>query len=972
VDDRTLEDAKDLLFEALELDDSARRALLDARCADRPRLRERVESLLAAHGRSPAMLTGDGARPFAPGAGRLGPGARLGPYRIVREAGAGGFGTVYEAEQEQPVRRRVALKLLHRGLDAPEARARFDAERQALARMDHPHIARVYDAGTTPEGRPWFAMEYVEGVPLNEFAAEGRLDLEQRLALFRQVCLAIQHAHQKGVVHRDLKPSNVLVGEVDGVPAPKVIDFGVAKAVDGPLTAEAVRTQDGQWIGTPAYMSPEQAAGEADVDTRSDVYGLGVMLYELLTSRPPFALEGAGLATLLDTIARVEPRRPSEVAPAGVRLPPDLDWITLRCLEKERARRYSSAQALADDVRRFLEGLPVEAAPPSTWYRLVKLTRRHSLAVGAAALVALALAVGGVGTAIGWMRADRANTKLGEALELARQEAEHARLAELEAREQADVARAVNDFVNVDLLSSAVPSVEPGKGRDVPLRSVLDAASRGIEGAGAPGGRFEGKPLVEASIRDMLGDVYGKLGEYSTAVAHLRRALELFERHAGPEAPETQATRLALSATLRVLGRGDESAELLLETLESQRAALGPDAEPTLLTQWQLALALHVKGHTEAAYELLGDAWLRVQSAGLRTTELGAGVLGGLAIAAHQSGHDEEALEAFEASHATLVALRGAEDPDTLSALVNLATFLRSLHRYEEAQTRLEAALALMRDVLGPEHSSTLATLYNLGAVLLERGRYAEAEEVLAEALDGQARVLGPSHPHTVSTRGALGVSLQHQGRLEEAEDVLREALDLAERDLGRDHPISDARRRDLARLLGRDPQRRAEARELLEASLESQERAQGPAHPAVVSALLELAALHVREGDTGEAEGLLREALERSRSARGERHVEGLQLESELADVLRQAGRAEEALPFAEHALRVGEETLPADDAELARFRLRLGLVLRDAGRGPEGRREVERARAALEAALGPADDGARLAADALDAWDA
>jgi serine/threonine protein kinase len=947
VDERELEQAKDLLFEALEIDGTAREALLERRCGGNPRLRERVRALLSAHERSPSLLAS------------LEGGARLGPYRIVRVAGQGGFGVVYEARQDEPVRRRVALKLLHRGLDAPGARARFEAERQALALMDHPGIARVFDAGTTADGRPWFAMEFVEGAPLNAFVTARRPPLEERLALFRQVCLAVQHAHHKGVVHRDLKPSNVLVAEVDGVPAPKVIDFGVAKAVDGALSSHAPRTLDGQWLGTPATMSPEQAAGDVDVDTRADVYALGCLLYELLAGRPPFDFAGAGLATVLETIAHAQPRRPGELAGDGARVPADLDWIALRCLEKDRARRYPSAQALADDVARFLDGLPVEAAPPSTWYRLVKLTRRHSLLVGAAALVGLALALGGAGTALGWMRAREANRSLAQALEDVTREAERAAT-------QAAIARAVNDFVNEDLLAAAVPSVDAGKGRDVSLRSVLDAAAASVES----GARFADQPQVEASIRGMLGAVYGKLGEYASADGHLRRALELREAVGGALDPEALELRVGLSANARMLGNNEEAEELLASAYERQREALGELDLATVVSQWQLGLLRGEQGRSQEEWELLEGAWRALGARGEQRTQLGAAVRGGLAIAAHRSGRDREAEQAFRESLELHREFSGPEHPETVSALVNLAVFLRSRRHFDEVEGLLAAALEDLRRVLGPEHPTTLVALYNLGAVSLERARATEAEARLSEVHDAQVRILGPDHPHAITSEGALSRSLFLQERLREAEVLARSALERAQRALGPDHPITDGRRRDLALILERDPARTDELFLLLDDCVVSQRRAFGDAHPATLRALTNLARLLARENDAAGAEELLREAWARRSEALGAEHLDTLEIACELGGLLLDTQRPGEALEILGGALAAAEPALPPEDYELACLRLRAGLALRAVGQAEQGRALVERARDVLDATRGPQDEFARLANEALASW--
>src|SRR5438552_687281 len=347
-----------------------------------------------------------------------GPGTMIGRYKLLEKVGEGGFGTVYVAEQREPVKRRVALKIIKLGMDTKQVIARFEAERQALALMDHPNIAKVLEAGATDTGRPYFVMELVRGIKITEFCDEKSVPTADRLKLFTQVCQAIQHAHQKGVIHRDIKPSNILVTVNDGVPVPKIIDFGIAKATAGPLTDKTFFTAFEQFIGTPAYMSPEQAEMTSlDIDTRTDIYSLGVLLYELLTGRPPFdpsELLQSGLDEMRRTIREQEPDRPSTrlstmaegeltkvakhrhtEAPRLIHLVPrDLDWIAMRCLEKDRTRRYETANGLASDIQRHLDNEPVVARPPSTLYRIQKFVRRNKAAALAAAVIVFALILG--------------------------------------------------------------------------------------------------------------------------------------------------------------------------------------------------------------------------------------------------------------------------------------------------------------------------------------------------------------------------------------------------------------------------------------------------------------------------------------------------------------------------------------------------------------------------------------------------
>jgi serine/threonine protein kinase len=353
------------------------------------------------------------------------PGERVGRYKLLRKIGEGGMGVVYMAEQREPVIRKVALKVIKLGMDTRQVVARFEAERQALALMDHPNIAKVLDAGSTESGRPYFVMDLVEGLPITRFCEEGRLSIRERLGLFIQVCSAIQHAHQKGIIHRDIKPSNVLLTRHGDEPVPKVIDFGIAKATQGRLTDQTVLTALGQFVGTPAYMSPEQLdTSSLDIDTRSDIYSLGVLLYELLTSKTPFdtqELRAAGVQEIRRLIQEKEPARPStrvatDLSVTGAGLPTlesaansrrllrgkelirelrgDLDWIAMKCLEKDRSRRYETATELAGDIERHLKNEPVLAGPPSKLYRFQKLVRRNKLAFAASTVVALSLVLG--------------------------------------------------------------------------------------------------------------------------------------------------------------------------------------------------------------------------------------------------------------------------------------------------------------------------------------------------------------------------------------------------------------------------------------------------------------------------------------------------------------------------------------------------------------------------------------------------
>ena len=535
---------RSLFLAALEIEDPAtRRSYLDEACRADPALRERVDALLAADEEARTFMDRPpAATPFGLPTAELGgstlPDGSTGPaagatgttladrYLVGEEIGRGGMGTVYRAEQLRPVRREVAVKLINPGMDSRSVLARFEAERQALAVMDHPHIARVLDAGATPEGRPFFVMELVRGVPLTDYCDAHHLAIAGRLELFRQACGAVQHAHQKGVIHRDLKPGNILVEEHDGVPNPKVIDFGLAKAVGGAaLTEQTLFTAPGSVAGTPLYMAPEQAGPDAgDVDTRADVYALGAILYELLTGSPPInreTLRRAALHEILRVIREVEPQPPSSRLGSSPDLPTvaanrgteparlgrfvhgDLDWVALKALEKDRSRRYETAAALGADVERFLHHEPVAAGPPTLRYRAGKFVRRNRAAVVAASLVFLALVAGIIGTSLGLFEARRQR----DAADSAHQDEAAQRLA---AVEEAGNAAAVRDFLLRDLLLQSVPGLQSGLGepdKDVRVRTLLDRA------AGRLPGPFEGRPFLEGSLRAALGRAYHQLGE---------------------------------------------------------------------------------------------------------------------------------------------------------------------------------------------------------------------------------------------------------------------------------------------------------------------------------------------------------------------------------------------------------------------------------------------------------------------------
>ena len=722
---------------------------------------------------------------------------RVGPYRILRKVGEGGMGVVYEAEQEVPVRRTVALKLIKWGMDTKEVLARFDSERQALALMNHPNIARVYDAGATAEGRPYFAMEYVQGIPITEYCDKHRLAIRDRLKLFVDVCEGVQHAHQKGIIHRDIKPSNILVSTQDDERIPKIIDFGVAKAISQRLTEHTAYTELGQLIGTPEYMSPEQAEmTNLDIDTRTDVYSLGVLLYELLSGHQPFdakELRRAGMAEIQRKLRHDEPPRPSsrvtfgaddstvsatnrrvDVRALGRAIAGDLDWITMKAIEKDRVRRYETAHALALDVLRHLNDQPVLAGPPSGFYRARKMFRRHRVSVVAAAAVVLALIAGVVGTSWALLRAVRAE----------RQAATEA----VEARRQTAIAEAVNGFLNNDLLAAAAPSAARGQGKDVTMRQALDVAAERIDRASQGTGRFASEPLVEAAIRIAIGSTYRELGEYAAAEAHLRRAVELRRGALGADHQETVRAVNQLANLHWRQGRLDQAEPLFREAYEVTRRRLGDDHEDTMAYEMNLANVLRARGRFQEAeplYEHNLETRLRVLGADHPGT---LDTMGNLANHYQETGRYDKA----EALHRRALEARrrvlGPKAPGTVSEMNNLANDLALLGRYEEAGILMRETLALKTELYGAGHPSTLNTVDSIGSLNEVLGHDAEAEAFHRRALDGRSRALGPDHARTLQSSEQLAGVLVNLGRFAEAEQLAANAAARALATLGATH----------------------------------------------------------------------------------------------------------------------------------------------------------------------------------------
>ena len=745
-----------VFHEAAGLVGDARIAYLNDACDGNAALRDDIEALLATHRASGPLDDAPALAQLA--ADVLDPaaliGTHVGRYTIVSVIGEGGMGTVYAAEQREPVRRVVALKIVKPGMDSREVVARFESERQALALMTHPGIAAVLDCGATDDGRLFFAMELVDGVSITTFCDRESMSIRQRLETLAAVCDAVQHAHRKGIIHRDLKPSNVLVGSVEGTRVPKVIDFGIAKATSQPLTERTLHTGFGRPLGTPEYMSPEQAAGSPDVDTQSDVYSLGVMLYELLCEALPFDFSGKSYDQVLSETKRRDAQSPSRMYASlgaaregiarargtdpetlGRTLSGELDWIAVRAVQYDRGLRYGTATDLAADIRRYLANEPLDAGPPSTGYRLRKLVQRHRPAVVGTAAVAVSLLAGVVVSV--WLALVAAGDR-----EVAIRAQDEAEVARDEARVEAETAQVINDLL-IETLGSPDPESgtwSPGEARNV---KVVDVLARAASESAAT---FADRPHLEASVRAVVGRTFLRLGLFDEAEAELRLAVTIYTTALGDGDEATLAAQNDLAATVSRQGRRPEAIELYRSTLEGRRRVLGDSHTDSLATMANLANVLVQHGQIDDAEPLLEDV-LRL---GRRVANADdANILQamtGLAFIRNRSGDYAGAAELYgEVLDARTTEL-GGDHPATLTAIGNLAVALQRAGRLTEAAERYDDAIERMGRVHGPRHATTLNAMSNLGSLLRLRGDLTGAAEMLRGVAVANQDTLGRDH----------------------------------------------------------------------------------------------------------------------------------------------------------------------------------------------------------------------------------
>ena len=1033
---------------ARQMADPERAAYLQGACSDDTALRSRVEAMLAADdetsllprsGRDEEMTMTLSAGPSAGGSPREQPGEQVGRYKLLEQIGEGGFGTVWAAEQREPVKRRVALKIIKLGMDTKQVIARFEAERQALAMMDHPNIAKVLDAGSTETGRPYFAMELVKGVPILAYCDREKLDTKARLDLFMKVCHAIQHAHQKGIIHRDIKPSNVLVTMHDGVPVPKVIDFGIAKATNQELTEKTIYTQHHQMIGTPAYMSPEQAEMSGlDIDTRSDIYSLGVLLYELLTGTTPLdsqSLMEAGFAEMMRIIRETEPHKPStrlsslgetgtrtaqlrraDVQKLSTLLRGDLDWIVMKCLEKDRTRRYETANGLAADIERHLNDEPVTAGPPSARYRLSKFVKRnrgHVVAVGA---IAVLLVLGVVGTSYGmvWVLREksRADTEATKAIMAARAEgaakldaqaserhaidqAERAEAAEADALARAEELELVADFqseqlgaidpqvMGINIRRSLLDAVPEDR------REALDSAFTGINFTDlaritlednifertikAIDAQFAKQPLVLAQLLQSIADTMRELGLLDLANDPQERALAIRRERLGDDHPDTLASIHNLGILRHIQGELREAEGYYRTALEGRRRVLGDDHPDTLKSIDNLSGVLQEQARLDEA-----EAYSREALEGRRrvlgddhpSTLTSVGNMGALLQSQGRLAEAEPYLgEALEGRRRVL----GNDHPDTLAGLGNMGGLLYALQGPAEAEPYFREALEGSRRVLGNDHPKTLDDIMNMGVVLQMQGRIAEAEPYLREAVEGFRRVLGSSHPKTLNSMGNLGVFLVEQGRLEESEPYWRESAAGLRRALGDDHPETLTAISNLGYLLQRQG-KLGEAESCFREAMEGNGRVLGNNDPSTAISINNLGFVLQAQGRLDEAEPYYREALEIRRRVLGDDHPGTLTSVNNLALLLADLGRGEEALQLADEAVETGRRVLGDESSQVGDFIGKRARALQALERYAEAAEAGREAYAILAAALGDEHKQTRRVvgylADIYDEW--
>ena len=877
----------------------------------------------------------------------------FGPYRPLRLLGEGAMGSVFLAQQDKPLQRTVALKIIRPGLRRDELLERFEIERRVLALMDHPGIARVFDAGQTLRGTPYFAMEYVAGVSITKYCEQHQTPLDKKLELIISACEAIQHAHQKGIVHRDIKASNVLVSHSESKPLVKIIDFGIARAMEG-VGLDTLGTNFGSVVGTPTHMSPEQTEYDStQIDTRSDVYSLGVLSYELLTGSTPLrtATLGGSLSSLPDILHRIrteDPEPPSRRAPALARqLACDLDWIVMKALEKDPARRYQSAIGLAEDLQRYLQGEPVYAGPPSATYRLKKLANRHRpWLITAAAFIAVLV----VATIVGVGQALRATTAEARAIasrdQAIRSEAQalasrdEARKAETSARDERDRAiaaerqtqlerdkaqaetqkaqaerqkalaetqradrqatttRAVTNFLQYDLLQVANPTVQADRGMATPTRDILvrDALDRA---AASIGNRFQNEPEAEAEIRHTIGTTYYNLGILPKATEQLERAQKLRAQNLGPLHPAALESLQSLGKVLRAAGQPAQAAEAFTRVVEGYKKSFGPEDRRTLAAMHSLAVALRSANKTKEALTLHQQTLdIRKRVFGLEDPDT-LWSLNDLGVTYIYSGEPSQGLSLTEQAFQLRSKVLGPEHPDTVVTMQAYGMGLFSTGQAEKALPLLLRAVELNERLRGRDHTVTLDNTGSVGNAYSNLYRYEEAIKYFTIAADGYSRLFGEKHTAGLTWRMNIAAAYMDGGKFEDAILLLRAYIP----QWTKARPKDDERVQHATYLLAKNLLWSGKVDEALEVGLPlltGRVRQSGAGNPSIPSLSEVVAQAHLRKGQLKEAEAVYQRVIDARRATQAT--VTGL--EAGQAAVFLQQGRWAHAETLARAAL--------------------------------------------------------------------